>query len=297
MPTSTAWRLARDLQEERLNVWIDHENLRAGDPLIDALQRVLKAARTVVLLWSKPASKSRYVNAEWQAASQLKKRIIPCPIDRTAVPPFLLSVIRCDFQESYRNGLRDLLAALGPRAAARRPPAPAKKVAPEPAREVTRDQAVEQMRVLQALIERGPRPAGAHQRALDSAMKRALAQRGEDADVLNLAGYHKKNAYMIKHWQAVQALEARPDPLLGQAEALFHRSLAIRPDNPSALNGLGSILLLRRDLDAAEFFVRRAIARAGGHYEEAEQDLRTILWLKGRISTRPIVAARLTQDT
>jgi hypothetical protein len=275
-----AWRLARDLHRKRISAWIDHENLRAGDPLIDALQRVLRAARTLVLLWSRPASKSRYVNAEWQAAYQLKKRIIPCPIDRTAVPPFLLSVIRCDFQESYRSGLRDLLAALGPRAAPRPRAAPAEGILPEPAGEIIEHLMSGQVRVMQALREGGPRPAKAVHQVLDSEMKEALARSAEDADILNLAGYHKKNAYMIKHWRAIQAQEARPDPLLSQAEAFFYRSLAIRPDNASALNGLGSVLLLRRDLDAAEFFVRRAIARANGHYDEAQQDLQTILLLK-----------------
>jgi hypothetical protein len=47
--------------------------------------------------------------------------------------------------------------------------------------------------------------------------------------------------------------------------------------DPSALNGLGSILLFERELDAAEFFVLAAIQAAErkgmGGYPEAEHDL------------------------
>jgi hypothetical protein len=53
----------------------------------------------------------------------------------------------------------------------------------------------------------------------------------------------------------------------------------VRPDDPGALNGLGSILWLRGDLDAAEFFVQRALERAqeeGLSYPYAEADLENI---------------------
>jgi hypothetical protein len=52
-----------------------------------------------------------------------------------------------------------------------------------------------------------------------------------------------------------------------------------RPTDPSALNGLGSILMVR-ELDAAAFFVRAAIAaarkRGMAGYPAAEHDLALI---------------------
>jgi len=51
------------------------------------------------------------------------------------------------------------------------------------------------------------------------------------------------------------------------------------------LNGLGSNLFFERELDAAEFFQRRAIEivkRSGSNYEAAEIDLQQILALKRR---------------
>ena len=52
-----------------------------------------------------------------------------------------------------------------------------------------------------------------------------------------------------------------------------------------ALNGLGSILVYERDLNAAEFFIRRAIHYAekdGADYAEAKHDLALVLRYKNK---------------
>ena len=280
----TAIRLAEDLERKRISYWIDRERLEGGDPLLDTIQGVLKQIRILGLLWSRAASRSRFVKSEWQAAYHLHKRIIPCTLDDTALPPFLLSPIFCDFHRSYEKGLATMLSVLTgqakapPKPTRRRPAAPASRLGG-----IIRQISEQQYKVLEELGRNGLPAAAAIQGQLDPLIKRVLRKEGKDADVLNLAGYHAKNAYMIKYWDAIQALEARPDPLLEEAESLFHKSLAIHPSNASALNGLGSIFALRRDLDAAEFFVRRALDQArreGFRYDAAEEDLRTILMLK-----------------
>jgi len=85
---------------------------------------------------------------------------------------------------------------------------------------------------------------------------------------------------MVNYWDAIQAGRAPADPLLNQAEARFFETLSIDPTDPSGLNGLGSVLILERELDAAHFFVEAAIkaAKAQGMstYPAAEQDLRLI---------------------
>ena len=71
---------------------------------------------------------------------------------------------------------------------------------------------------------------------------------------------------------------------MARAERCFFQSLCVNPLDPSALNGIGSILMFERELDAAEFFQRRAISsakREGYGYPEAEIDLKTILSAKG----------------
>jgi hypothetical protein len=41
--------------------------------------------------------------------------------------------------------------------------------------------------------------------------------------------------------------------------AIFFEGLCVNPYDESAVNGLGSILVYERELDAAEFFQRRSI--------------------------------------
>src|SRR4029079_16932226 len=81
------------------------------------------------------------------------------------------------------------------------------------------------------------------QASLDEAMQDARERWPLDPMIVNLDGYHLKNAYMLAHWEAIQAGRAPRDPLLDQAEWRFVETLSIDPTDPSALNGLGSILL------------------------------------------------------
>ena len=77
------------------------------------------------------------------------------------------------------------------------------------------------------------------------------------------------------------------DPLLEQAERKFFEALCVDPSDASAVNGLASILILEHELDAAEFFVRRAIdlvKASGGAYEAAEHDLNLIFDYKHKPS-------------
>jgi hypothetical protein len=105
-----------------------------------------------------------------------------------------------------------------------------------------------------------------------------------DPMVVNLVGYQLKNAYMLRHWDALQAGRAPDDDLLRHAEDRFFETLFIEPHDPSPLNGLGSILMLQRDLDAAEFFVEAAIRAAKrkgmASYPAAEQDLELVRLFK-----------------
>ena len=95
---------------------------------------------------------------------------------------------------------------------------------------------------------------------------------------------------MVKHWEAILAGRPPADRLLDDAERCFYESLFVDPYDFSALNGLGSILIYERDLDAAEFFIRRALAlakRAGASYPAADHDLELVLGLKARASRGP----------
>jgi tetratricopeptide (TPR) repeat protein len=267
-----------DLLHNKVAVWIDQGELRAGHPLIAKIQEAIRKTANFVLLWSKSASRSRWVNAEWNAAWHLEKKIIPCTLDKEPVPPFLLNIVWCTFAGAYQEGFRELLSALNTKRQ------PVRHARPAASRyRLFMDLYNGQEKVLNALGAGRLKDAKIEQKNLDAKVEEGLKEKPNDEELLNLAAYHKKNAFQIRHWNELQSRRYPKDKLLDEAETLFYKSLAIEPDNPGAINGLGSVLALRGDIDAAEFFVRRAIDLAkkqGIEYGYAKEDLATIQRLK-----------------
>jgi hypothetical protein len=278
-----ARRLERDLTKAHLRVWIDHANIRVGDPLADSIQEAIENTTSLVLLWSISAAESRYVKFEWQAAIHLSKPVIPCQLDHTELPVFLRTILFCDFQGSYAQGRRKLIEALG----GVLPPPPAQpQIRQAPLAQRIAYLVRQQDEVMDQLAQYGSMRAAKVQAQLDADMEQALRTAGDDPMILNLAGFHKKNAYMIKHWAAIQNHETPQDALLEESERFFYAALSIQPDDLSALNGLGSVLILRHDLDAAEFFIRRALVKTqaqGLSYSAAEHDLQLVLRMKKKL--------------
>jgi hypothetical protein len=68
--------------------------------------------------------------------------------------------------------------------------------------------------------------------------------------------------------------------------------MSIDPYDPSGLNGLGSVLINERELDAAEFFVLAAIRsaelRGMAGYPAAEHDLALIRRFKSSAPQPPV---------
>jgi tetratricopeptide (TPR) repeat protein len=278
--------LATDIRKEltahRISVWLDHHDLRRQGLLLAALQGVIEHSRHVVLLWSKASTRSRYVAGEWNFAWNRNRSIIPCRVDRTPLPLGLAGMLYCDFRSSFKDGIGQLNEVL-----AHKPHKPRKT--PERAdldsrQLATSRQAVDtiftQQDLLLRSLDRGDTAAATKLQArLDPVVNAALRKYPKDADIIGLAGYHLKNAYMLKHWQDFQAGRSPADPLLERSEARFWAALQCRPNDASALNGIGNVLWLRGDLDAAEFYIKRSIERAhaeGFSYPYAEDDLRQL---------------------
>ena len=277
---SLARRLERELERRGFEVWLDDSELALGVLLRKELQRAIRASRAVVLLWSAPAAASRWVNAEWLTAFHVDRFIVPCVLDETPVPQFLQNTV---FRRLRRVTQRDadlLVRAVEAAPAAANEPAPLLRAESSELQATIEALAEGQEAVMTRLGSRPIEEAAEAQALLDDVMERARAAWPLDPMIVNLDGYHLKNAYMIRHWAAIQAGRAPADPLLEQAERRFFETLAIDPTDPSALNGLGSVLLFERELDAAEFVVRAAIAaaqkRGMASYPAAESDLAQI---------------------
>jgi TIR domain len=277
-----ATRLDRALRAEGISVWHDVSDIRLGVLLGDELRAAILACRTFVLLWSENAHKSRWVNSEWLMALHQGRFIVPCTLDDKPLPQCLENSV---FQPVHRvtaDVVGRLARAIRDAGDGGTPLAPViRSESPELMSSIVALAEGQQM-MTDALLSDLDRAAQI-QAALDEAMEPMRAAWPLDPMIVNLDGFHLKNAYMLEHWGAIQSGRAPEDPLLDQAERRFYETLSIDPTDPSALNGLGSILFFKRDLNAAEFFQRAAIAAAkarGQDYPAAEHDLEMVLRFK-----------------
>ncbi|WP_448639724.1 TIR domain-containing protein [Geodermatophilus sp. URMC 63] len=272
----TARRLEAALEDDGLSIWLDDSEIWLGQLLGPQLQRSILECGSLLLLWSEAAAASRWVNSEWLMALHQQRLILPCVLDATPLPQCLGNTVRLDLGKEgamasplFRRAIRDATGV-------------PTRLAP-----VMRSESDELRRMIRTIAHGQEDMTGALgqslqaavdlQRSLDDVMAQARARWPLDPMIVNLDGYHLKNAYMLKHWDAIQAGRAPADELLSRAERRFFETLWIDPMDPSALNGLGSILLFERDLHAAEFFILAAIRAAERKgmcdYPAAQHDL------------------------
>ena len=85
-------QLEQGLLERGVSVWRDQEKIYTGDKWPKALGEAIAANDFLLLVWSKNAAGSEYVELEWCSAIALKKTILPCLLDDTPLPPSLRSI-------------------------------------------------------------------------------------------------------------------------------------------------------------------------------------------------------------
>jgi TIR domain len=273
------------LEAEGLDVWLDDSEIRLGVLLSTELQSSIRGCRALVLLWSEAASGSRWVNSEWLMALHQEVRVLPCTLDETPLPQCLAGNVFLNLRTAGEDGVARLTRAIRDAGDAATPLAPTMRGESPELRDAIAALAQGQQAMTDRLQRRELAEAAEVQKLLDDVMDKTRQVWPLDPMVVNLSGYHLKNAYMLEHWDALQAGRAPPDELLGQAEGRFFETLFLDPFDPSPLNGLGSILMLQRDLDAAEFFIVAAIEaakrRGMASYPAAEHDLELVRAYKG----------------
>jgi tetratricopeptide (TPR) repeat protein len=272
-----AGQVANALASSQIDVWLDRSNIRLGVLLRNELQSAIKKSRVMVLLWSKAAASSRWVSSEILTAFHLKRFIVTCVLDKTRLPLFLAKSVY--LTHSGKKNLKALAEAV-----LKAPRGPNPFPSPMIARSADLNNAINTLAAGQghevaALGKRDMDSARKTHALVNNAMLEAEKKWRLDPMILNLAGFHRKNAYMLKHWDAVQAYQPRRDPLLHRAERLFFRSLFIDPTDHNALDGIASVLMLEGENDAAVFFDERAIeiaASKGIDYKEAKENIQLI---------------------
>jgi hypothetical protein len=281
--TAAAARIEKAFIAAGHEAWLDNSDLGLGVHLRPELHDAIRASRAMVLVWSEPASRSRWVSAEILTAFHMNRFILPCATDDAPLPQFFGGPVYLDLRAVGDDALARLVrAAEGAPDSAN--PLPPLVTSPSAALIRACDRLARgQERVTGALGKRRLAAAVRAQQTLDAPMADAEARWRLDLTVLNLGGYHRKNAYMVKHWDAIQAGRPPEDPLLLEAERRFFEAALVDPNDLSAINGLASILVFELALDIATFFNDRALAlaeKAGVTYDAAEQDRKLIAWMR-----------------
>ena len=104
-------------------MWWDPK-IRTGDDFNEAIEKAIKDARCLIVLWSELSVGSKYVRAEAMYALNRKKPIFPVAIDDLAAVSLpllfeslhtrLLARTEPDSSQEFQNLLSDLTAQLGP---------------------------------------------------------------------------------------------------------------------------------------------------------------------------------------
>ncbi len=281
--SALAARIEKRLERDGLTAWLDRSEIQIGALLRAELHASIEKCRAVVLLWSKRASASRWVAAELLTAFHLDRFIVACVVDDTRLPQFLESTIWLDFRGKVSSQLATLSRAVREAPNRTTVPLPVPSARSPELQALIDNVAREQSRELDLLGQWNVDAAREVHKSVDG-MLRPLERRWRyDIQVQKLAGYHRKNAYLIKHWEAINGGRTPKDTVLLRAERFFFSTLFLNPLDYEALNGLASILILERELSAAQFFNDRAIRlakRDGVEYAEAKFDRDVIRNLK-----------------
>jgi len=104
-------RLETALEAAGVEVWVDHDDLHAGENFPKRIGDALAWCDVLLLVWSQAARVSRWVEMEWSNALSLRKVIMPCMLDKTPLPPLLDSISYATFRD-FERGLEQLLHAL-----------------------------------------------------------------------------------------------------------------------------------------------------------------------------------------
>jgi tetratricopeptide (TPR) repeat protein len=285
-----ALKILKALELDGLSGWIDQENLRAGSLLRSGLHHALEASRVLVLLWSEAAHASRWVAAELLTAFHLGHYTVPCVLDDTPLPSYLRKARHLDLRPQGSTPLSRVAYEVAHAPDGANPLIPVIRARDPEVVTLTSEIHRLQDQELAHLLGRNVSEARRVHAEIETRVMRLEERWPLEIDVLKYGGFHRKNGYMIEHWDEIQAGQSPPDPLLEAAERKFFDTLFVKPTEESALDGLASVLLLEGEPDAAAFFDVRAIHQAavlGINYAAARFNLKTIMRFKPVLRVAP----------
>lgn len=91
--------MAEYLKRDGAEIWIDYARIEGGDKLSKRIGDAIKWCDAMVMIWSKHAAVSFWVEEEWNTALTLRRRIIPCILDDAEIPVILLNWFYINFRK------------------------------------------------------------------------------------------------------------------------------------------------------------------------------------------------------
>jgi hypothetical protein len=111
-------RLGEDLRRAGLEVWLDEKEIRVGDSIVQKIEEGLNKTQYLALWLTRRSVSSGWVSAEWQSqfGDEVAKGavvILPLLAEDCEIPRLLRGKRYADFRRDYRQGLFELLQAVG----------------------------------------------------------------------------------------------------------------------------------------------------------------------------------------
>ena len=109
--------LATDLHNCGIEPWVDEWKIRVGESIPTKIGNGIKESDFVILVLSKSSTRSKWVEAEWQAKywHEIQKgrvALLPILLEDCEVPELLKTKKYADFTEGYYEGLTRVLDAI-----------------------------------------------------------------------------------------------------------------------------------------------------------------------------------------
>jgi len=110
-------KIATDLKQLKIDPWLDEWKIRAGESIPQKLSSGIKDSDCVVVVLSKNAIASKWVEREWQTKywdeiEHNQALVIPVLLEDCKIPELLKTKKYADFREDYNDGLTELILAL-----------------------------------------------------------------------------------------------------------------------------------------------------------------------------------------
>ena len=224
-----ASKIKEELENYKFSIWLDTSELQYGVLLRDQIQSSIFNSRVLILLWSSYASKSRWVSAELLSAFHSGHFIVPCVLDNTKLPQFLQDTKYIDLRNNKDN-IKNLSTAI------RNAPNSGNIILPfiggiNPELAIIVPEIIQKQNIeLKYLFEWNIKEAKKYHMMVEKLVISAEKKWIMYLDTLNIAGYHRKNAYMLKYWDQIQAGSApQEDSLLRDAEQFFLKLYLLIP--------------------------------------------------------------------